>query len=186
MNRIRALAPLALAFLLSGAAPRPVSDTVVLLVRHAEKAGASGDVALSPDGEARARALVDVARQAGVSAVITTQFQRTKQTAAPLAKSLGITPDVIEAKGATDAHASAIADAIRQRFAGRVVLVVGHSNTVPAIIAALGAPKFPDLCDEQYDALFVVVLPSDASPRLIRSRYGATSQLTAQCGAMTK
>jgi broad specificity phosphatase PhoE len=184
VNRLLALAPLALAFGLTGTSPRHSADTVVLLVRHAEKAGPSGDVALSPAGEARARALVDVAREAGVTAVITTQFQRTKQTAAPLAQALSITPEVVEARAATGEHANAIADAIRRRFAGRTVLVVGHSNTVPAIAAALGAAKFPDLCDEQYDALFVVVLSADASPRLIRTRYGDSSVLSAQCTAM--
>ncbi|MEP7347347.1 MAG: histidine phosphatase family protein, partial [Gemmatimonadaceae bacterium] len=56
------------------------ADTLVIVVRHAEKAGPSGDVALSPMGEERARALLTVARQAGVSAVVTTQFQRTRQT----------------------------------------------------------------------------------------------------------
>ena len=127
---------------------------------------------------------MDVARRAGVGAVITTQFQRTKQTAAPLAQALSITPEVIEAKGATAEHASAIADAIRRRFAGKVVLVVGHSNTVPAIVGALMASQLPDICDEQYDALYVVVLPADSAPRLILSRYGEASELTAQCGTM--
>ena len=160
MTRLLALAPLALAFALGGAAARPAPDTVAIVVRHAEKAGPSGDVPLSPAGEARARALAQVAKDAGVSAIITTQFQRTRQTAAPLAAALHITPDVIEATGAAPEHASAVAAAIRQRYAGRSVLVVGHSNTVPAIVAALGGPKFPDLCDEEYDNVFVLEKPN--------------------------
>jgi hypothetical protein len=53
------------------------------------------------------------------------------------------------------------------------VLVVGHSNTVPAIIAALGGPKLPDLCDAAYSNLFLLHLPADGSaPRLVRSQYG--------------
>ena len=62
--------------------------------------------------------------------------------------------------GARDAHASAVADAVRAH-AGRTVLVVGHSNTIPAIIAALGGPKLPDICDTQYSNLFVLVVKDE-------------------------
>ena len=66
------LAPLALAVAVSAAAPSapsPAADTVVLVVRHAEKAAESGDVPLSSEGAARAQALVAVAREAGVTGV---------------------------------------------------------------------------------------------------------------------
>ncbi|MEO7966745.1 MAG: phosphoglycerate mutase family protein [Gemmatimonadaceae bacterium] len=162
------------------------TDTVVLVVRHAEKAGVSGDVPLSPAGESRAKALVAIARDAGVAGVITTQFQRTKQTGAPAAQSLGITPVVATAGGATAEHVKAIADTIRARFAGQTVLVVGHSNTVPAIVAALGGAQSPDLCDEEYDALFTVVVDASGKARVVKSRYGAPSVLSEKCAAMPK
>lgn len=181
----RLLAPLALAFSLSAAFARPAADTVVLVVRHAEKAGPSGDVPLSAEGEARALSLVEVARGAGVQVVITTQFQRTRQTAAPVAASAGISSEVIAAGNAVGEHVTAIAEAIRGRLAGRTILVVGHSNTVPAIVAALGGPKLPDLCDEQYDALFTIVLSREGASRVIQSRYGAPSESGKGCGAMT-
>ncbi|MEP7384009.1 MAG: phosphoglycerate mutase family protein [Gemmatimonadota bacterium] len=181
---IRQLLPLALASLLLAPAPRREADTVVLVVRHAEKAGTSGDVPLSEAGEARARALVDIGRAAGVSAVVTTQFQRTRQTAAPLAQALGITPEVLGIRGGVPEHGKEIADSIRSRFSGRTVLVVGHSNTVPAIVHALGGPKYPDICDDMYDDLFTVVLSSDGTARVIHGRYGAPSIPTTACGAM--
>jgi broad specificity phosphatase PhoE len=81
----------------------------------------------------------------------------------------------VAAAGAADVHARAVADTIRNRFAGQTVLVVGHSNTIPAIVGALGAPRPPDLCDAQYDQLFVVVISDGGPARLIRSRYGAPS-----------
>ena len=184
------LAPLALVLLIGTGVASPyapsAADTVVLVVRHAEKAGPSGDVPLSPAGELRALALVSVARQAGVTGIITTQFRRTRQTAAPMAESLGIVPQVVEATGAASGHARAVADTIRARYAGKTVLVVGHSNTIPAIVAALGAPPFPDLCDEEYDNLFMVVVSSEGGTRLVLAKYGATSQLTAACGAIAK
>ena len=121
-----------------------------------------------------------------MSAIITTQFQRTRQTAAPSAEALGVVPDVAEVKGGVPDHVKAIADLVRGRFAGRTVLIVGHSNTVPAIVNALGGRKLPDLCDDSYDDLFTVVLSADGAGRLIHSRYGAPSTATAACPAIMK
>lgn len=160
--------------------------TIVVIVRHAEKAGPSGDVALSDEGTVRASGLVAIAREAGVSGIITTQFQRTRQTAAPTALALGITGDVVAASAAVGAHAKAIADLVRDRFGGKSVLVVGHSNTVPAIVGALGGPVLQDICDAEYDGIYVMVLSPDAAPRLVRSRYGARSETAGKCGAMPR
>lgn len=165
-------------------APIAAPATVVLVVRHAEKTGPTGDVPLSAEGEARAQALLAVGRDAGVDAIITTQFQRTRQTAQPLAMARNIVPDVIPAQADVAAHANAIAAAIRERYTGRTVLVVGHSNTVPPIVAALGGTKYRDLCDAEYDALFVVVLNAEGGARTVRSRFGVPSALGAECAAM--
>src|SRR5512143_3998842 len=79
-------------------APNAAPPTVVLLVRHAEKAAQPRqDPPLAKAGAARARALAMVARDAGVTAIITTQFERTRKTAEPTATALQITPEVVEA-----------------------------------------------------------------------------------------
>jgi phosphohistidine phosphatase SixA len=144
---------------MTSAAPRYLQDSMpmVILVRHAEKAAApAGDPALSDAGKARAAALVSTLAGAGVTAIITTEFTRTRETAAPLAARIGVTPQVVAARGmAGAAHVAATLTAIRSHTRG-VVLVVGHSNTVPAIIAALGAARMRDLCESDYDNLFVV------------------------------
>ncbi|MFN8667711.1 MAG: phosphoglycerate mutase family protein [Gemmatimonadaceae bacterium] len=186
MLSFKILAPVALAVLTFVAPRAGTGDTVVLVVRHAEKAGPSGDVPLSAAGEARAQALVAIGREAGVSAIITTQFQRTRQTAAPLATALGITPEVIDVKGGVAEHVQGIATAITSRFAGRTVLVVGHSNTVPAIVGALGGPKLPDLCDDMYDDLFTVVVSAEGKARLVHAKYGTPSTPGAACAAMAR
>lgn len=184
MIAIRSMVPLALAGLLVPPMAQRTADTVVLVVRHAEKAGPSGDVPLSAAGEARAKALVAVGREAGVSAIITTPFMRTRQTAAPLATALGITPEELDVGRDVATHAKAIADLVRSRMSGRTVLVVGHSNTVPAIVHALGGPKRPDLCDESYDELFTVIVSEAGAARLVHARYGDPSPLGGGCGAM--
>jgi broad specificity phosphatase PhoE len=179
---------LSLAALLAGGTPStraPVTSppTVVLLVRHAEKAAQpTQDPPLTDAGSARARALVQVARDAGVTAIVTTQFDRTRKTAEPTAVALRIRPEIVEA-GPVAPHAKAVADRVLEH-AGGTVLVVGHSNTIPAIIGALGAPQPRDLCDSEYDQLFVVVIGDTGPPRLIRSRYGAPSVDDPSCVAM--
>ncbi len=161
----------------------PAAATVVLLVRHAERAPGTGDVPLSDEGRSRALALAEVGKVAGVSAIITTQFQRTRQTAAPLAEALGITPVVVGTQSDVAKHAVDVAAAVRQQV-GKTVLVVGHSNTVSAVVAALGGPKFPDFCDPEYDNLIVMVLDAEGGVRTVRSRFGARTPVDASCASM--
>ena len=162
---------LATAMLMCGAAANlPAQATTVIIVRHAEKAPTpADDPPLSAAGETRAKELWDVVKDAGVDAIITTQFVRTKETAAPTAKMLKLTPQVINTSDGN--HAKAVAAAIR-KHAGQTVLVVGHSNTVPSIIAALGADKPPAICDLEYDNLYVVTLGARGKPPLIHSKFG--------------
>ena len=151
------------------------SATVVILVRHAEKAAApAADPPLTEAGVARARALATALADANVQAVITTELIRTRETARPLADALGLPLETVHT-GTGGVHARAVADAVRAH-AGQTVLVVGHSNTIPSIIAALGGPRFSDICDTQYSNLFVLIVrPGDKKADLVVSSYGAPS-----------
>ncbi|MFN2565536.1 MAG: histidine phosphatase family protein [Gemmatimonadaceae bacterium] len=167
--------------LVFAAATARAQAAMVILVRHADKAAApAADPELTDAGRQRAQDLAAALRDAGVRTVITTQFARTRLTAEPLAASAGITPTAIAASRDVKAHAAEIAAAIRSRPGGDVVLVVGHSNTVPAIIAALGGPTIPDLCDSEYASLFVLQL-SPSGARLVRGRYGAADAADPKC-----
>jgi probable phosphoglycerate mutase len=81
-HRLKFILPLVVVLTAAAPSPSVAPATVVLLVRHAERAPGSGDVPISEAGQARARALAEVGKVAGVQVIITTQFQRTKQTAA--------------------------------------------------------------------------------------------------------
>lgn len=169
----------------AAAAPRAAGTTLVLLVRHAEKAAApADDPPLTEVGTTRARALQAALADAGVQAVIATPRRRTTDTARPLADALGLAPEIV---GLAGNHVQAVADAVR-RHAGHVVLVVGHSNTIPAIIGALGGPRLPDLCDAEHANLFVLSIPPDGPARLVRGLYGpadpAGAASCAPAGAM--
>ena len=160
---MKPLSVLLAACLLTGALPAPAAamPDLVILVRHAERAGApAGDPGLTPAGEQRAQALAQALAGMRVDTILTTKFRRTRDTAAPLAQALGIQPQVVDASGA--AHVQAVADAVRARTG--VVLVVGHSNTVPAILAALGGPKLADLCETSFHHAFL--RPGPRSARL--------------------
>lgn len=150
------------------------APTVVIIVRHAEKAAApTADPPLTKAGVARAKTLASVLANANVQAVISTPLIRTRETARPTAEAHGLTVELVPLAATVAEHAAAVASAVRHH-AGQTVLVVGHSNTVAPIIAALGGPHIADLCDTQYSTLFTLVLDGPAA-RLVKSSYGAPS-----------
>lgn len=179
---MRILSWLAMAAVLVALPAAGASGQTVVLVRHAEKAPApSDDPVLSSEGSARALALADALGGAHVDVVITTQYRRTRDTAAPAAAIAGITPAVARATGDTAAHARAVAEMVRRHPPTSVVLVVGHSNTIPAIVEALGGPRLPELCDASYAQFFTLVLRHGAPPSLIRSTYGRADVPDSRC-----
>ena len=150
--------------------------TTVILVRHAERASNNPqdpNPGLTPAGQERARELARLLRDRRVAGVVATQFARTQLTGQPTAEAAQVVIDTVPAGRDVQAHAAAIAERIRTRYAGRTVLVVGHSNTVTKIIAALGGPALADLCDNAYGNLFTLVIPPGGEPRLTHGRYGA-------------
>jgi broad specificity phosphatase PhoE len=145
---------------------------VVVLVRHAEKGTMpAGDVTLNDTGQARAEELAMALAEARIDTIVVTQFRRTRDTAAPLSHALKLTPVVVEAGTDTAQHARQVAAAVRR--GGHAVLVVGHSNTVPAIIAALGGPAMQELCETAYANLFTMTLAPGQPARLVHGHYGA-------------
>jgi len=169
--RLRMLA----ALVLFAPVPAAAQPAMVIVVRHAERAAApAADPLLTEAGSLRANALRNALASAGVSAVVATQFQRTQLTAGPLVDSLRLTPVIVRAGNPLQAHLDSVVAAVRRQPAGSVVLVVGHSNTVPGIIATLGGPKMADLCDSEYSHMFVLHFPAAGPPQLVRARYGAT------------
>ncbi len=173
------LALLATGLIASAATAQP---STVILVRHAEKASQTDpDPVLSEAGERRAKDLAAALADAGVSIVITTQLQRTKLTAAPLVDAIKAKTIVVANTGSLATHIADILAAVMARPNGEVVLVVGHSSTIAAIVAALGGPKMPNLCDSQYSKMFVLEMGGANPPRLIRANYGAADPVDATC-----
>lgn len=151
----------------------PDAATTIVLVRHAEKAGPEGDVPLSETGMARARELGRVLAGAGVTAIYTTPYKRTRDTAKPLAEALKIAP--VEADtGKT--YAPDLVARIFKENAGKTVLVVGHSNTTVHVLRELGVSEPAAIADSQYDDLFVCHARADAAAHCVALRYGAPAR----------
>jgi phosphohistidine phosphatase SixA len=179
LRRTAAIAPMLALLAYGWALPQDRGQVTAVLVRHAERAETPvEDPGLSLAGQARATALVDIARTANVTAILTTQLRRTRNTAEPTAKTLGITPEILNA--GDPRHAQTVASAIRARM-GQAFLVVGHSNTIPAIMAALGVKEPAAICEMEYDKVFVVKIAADGTASATRSTYGRQTPFDSNC-----
>jgi broad specificity phosphatase PhoE len=157
----------ALAFLLAVAAAPPASaQTAVVVVRHGEKVDESKDPLLSAKGTARAETLARHLKGAGIKAIYVTEYKRTGLTAAPLAAALGLAPIMVPA-----ADTATLIDKLRKDDPAGVVLVVGHSNTLPDILKRLGHPDPVAIGDDEYDSLFVAVPRAGSPPAVLRLSY---------------
>src|SRR5947209_8379254 len=122
----------------------------IILVRHAERAGGTdASVPLSERGHQRARLLARMLAGSGIQAIYTTDMARTLQTAAPLAAELKIHPTVLPGKDLTG-----LLSRLQSLERDQVVLVIGHSNTVPEIVSRLGAAT-PPMSDSEFDRMLI-------------------------------
>lgn len=147
----------------------------ILITRHAEKADYSADPALSDQGLRRAEALSLLPETQSVGTIITTQYRRTAETAAPVAIRQGILSRVINATASPDSLerlAQEILESADPSEENGTVLVVGHSNTVPLIIRQLGGPEDIFLTEEDFGELFILTIDEDGMVVLKRMRYG--------------
>lgn len=153
--------------------------TTVFLIRHAERADEPRqDPPLTEKGVARSAALARLLSTAGVKAIYTSQFARTKLTAEPLAKQLGVTATAISLK-TSPSNPRAIADESTKEtvdkimsHAGGSVLVVGHSNSIPDVIKMLGGDVVPTIDEKKFDDLFVVTVYANGKAKVTHLKYG--------------
>jgi phosphohistidine phosphatase SixA len=140
-------------------------STTVVLLRHAEKVELGENPGLSEAGRAHAARLAEMLERAGIEAIYVSQARRTQETAAPVAVATGIEPVVVKA----DQHGKLLRR-LKWRHRSEVVLVVGHSNTVPLIADGLGAEI--GLVDaEDYSGLWIISYSRLRGTRLLTLRY---------------
>ena len=147
------------------------AQKAVFVVRHAEKVSEQ-DQTLTEAGRARARRLSEMLGNAGISEIYATDTARARDTAKPLAERLKLQIQTYDTgggmSGAVDARP--FVASLRKDHAHDVVLVVGHSNTIPDLLRALGCAERISLAADAYDDLFVVV-PKAGGSTLLRLKY---------------
>ena len=149
------------------------ATTTIIFVRHADKATAPIDnPGLSAAGQRRAaelsRQLVDADVVAGVDAVYSTGYKRSQETARAVADALDLPINTYDVDDTEE-----ILETILKRHKGKIILIVAHGNTVPVLIANLGASKkVPPIAESEYDNIYIISIPWFGKTKTIRLRYG--------------
>ena len=149
------------------------ATTTIIFVRHAEKATSPIDnPGLSAAGQRRAaelsRQLVDADVVAGVDAVYSTRYKRSQETARAVADALDLPINTYDVDDTEE-----ILETILKRHKGKIILIVAHGNTVPVLIANLGASKkVPPIAESEYDNIYIISIPWFGKTKTIRLRYG--------------
>ena len=131
----------------------------IYLVRHSEKNYESpnqDDLPLTECGEQRSEALAVFLADIDVKAVYSTDYARTRSTAAPTAEDKGLETQMYSAAD----HEGLVAEILAAR---ETVLVVGHSNTIPVIASMLTGENFNEIDLDVYDRIYQVVICGDAA-----------------------
>lgn len=148
-------------------APAFPAKAEIFIVRHAEKKSPKMDASLlSPAGLKRAKTLARVLADAPLKAVYCTEYERTRQTAAPTAAEHGLKPVALDS-----GDLKGLAVRLKAVPASEDALVVGHSDTIPDLLTALGVSTRVAIGPADYDDLFIVDLSSGAAPRFHRLHY---------------
>lgn len=121
---------------------------------------------LSQAGEQRAERLVRVLKDVRITAIYTSEFQRTKKTAEPLARTLKISPVSIPI-----ADREGLVKRIRTDNREDVVLIVGHSQSLTGLLKSFGSPDDVNITADEFDNLFIVVPAANGPPTVLRLRY---------------
>ena len=127
--------------------PEPAAPSWYVM-RHLEKAEGQ-DPALSAEGASNAARLASWFGKDRPAAIYVSTTRRARETAAPLAARLGLTVKEYDPRDTPGLVARVKAEA-------GTVLVVGHSNTVPEIVAQLGGARPADLAETDYGDIFRV------------------------------
>jgi broad specificity phosphatase PhoE len=134
--------------------------TTIYLLRHAEKADSTPDTPLSEAGNQRALKWADYFKDIPVEAIYTTNYQRTKQTVAPLATAKGLSPQFYKPE-------DALADVIAANK-GKTIVIAGHSNTIPAAInKVIGKEIYTDIAEDEFNNLYKITISGNTITHIL-------------------
>jgi len=116
---------------------------------------------------ARAEALADKLINEPISRIYATTLQRTQQTVALLAKAKGVAIVPLDPNDTDE-----LVRRIKTDDPGQVIVVAGHSNTIPGIIQALNGTVVEPIEEHQFDRIYKVVLSADGTSRVDLLHFG--------------
>ena len=140
------------------------AQEAVFVIRHAEQEFTGGvNAGLRPEGRKRAAYWASILRPSGLDLVVTTEIKRSRVTGEIIAEALGV-PRVEFSEGGS----SSIAKFLRENYPEDVILVVGHSSTIPKLLRSFGyADTFP-ISRSAYGWLFIVTPLENGPPAVTR------------------
>jgi len=143
-------------------------STIVYLVRHAEVVpDGTADPPLAEAGEVRAQVLQSLLAGVRLTGIFTTDLERTRSTAGPVATTHGIPLTFY-----TPAGMGRLADSLAA--ADGAYLIVGHSNTTTYMVELLGGDAGSPIREDEFDRLYIVTIPSVGRPRTEVRRYSGS------------
>jgi phosphohistidine phosphatase SixA len=142
----------------------PPQESVIFLLRHAEKVDESDGSPLTEQGQRRAETLANLLRDSEVQSIYSSDFVRTRTTAAPLAQQLGLEVEIYNQNDLAPFAKQLLANPGRH-------LVVGHSNTTPELVGLLGGDSGPDIQRMEYDRLYMLVHRRDVGTTTVVLRF---------------
>jgi phosphohistidine phosphatase SixA len=152
------------------------ADVTVYVIRHAEKqvvegaapmaaGGLAEDPPLSAAGQLRAMGLAEDLPVRELDAIYVTKTKRSYDTASAVIALTGIEPVYYPPR-----DVDGLVERVRKRH-GERVLVVGHSNTIPALLQGLGVQEPIEIPEDQYGDLWIVTVAATGTTLEVR-RFG--------------
>jgi phosphohistidine phosphatase SixA len=135
----------------------------VYIIRHGEKEVSEPDPRLTAAGRERAAKWSDMVRLAEIDVVITSNAKRTRETGEIIAEQLTVPQKQLPAN-----DVAGVIDLIQFDHEDDTVLVVGHAETIPSILSALGVTDPVEVNQDDFANMFIVTAGAEGVPRLLR------------------
>jgi broad specificity phosphatase PhoE len=165
------------------------ATTTVIFVRNADvdlPVAKGDDPPLNARGHKRAELLADFLEKVdvvdGVDAIYASKARSTQETAAPLARRLGLKVQI------EDPHdVEGFMNDVRRQHKGQIVLIVADGNAIAPLVEELhGSKNIPQFGPDDYDNVYIVSIPWFGKVKTLRVRYALGSGLSGETQELTR
>lgn len=153
--------PIFMALVLTLSSWQTIAASDIYLFRHAEKqVDGTRNPALTNTGQQRAQWLANWFGDKNVQRIYSTDYKRTQQTVAVLAKQTGLNVTSYDPRKLAEFAAQ-----LKQMddSANGSIVVVGHSNTTPELVKLLGGEAGNKIVESEFDRIYHLHLDNNKS-----------------------